>query len=137
MTTYTVAVEDADSEALFLLGRCYERLGRIDESQRAMSQAARLSQRVERWLNQPMPDLDRLATTTFFRSHKDTWTDQRLARRTRGQDQSAWLESIQTAIDSYWYGDALRELQDILRVFPESSEAHSLLEEVRRRQTLR
>jgi tetratricopeptide (TPR) repeat protein/TolB-like protein len=123
-----------DSEALFLLGRTYERLGRIEESQRTIARAARLSQRVERWLNQPIPDLDRLAMTTSFRSHKEIWTQQRLVRRSRAQDQSAWLESIQIAIDSYLYGDALRELQDVMRVYPESPEARSLLEEVHRQQ---
>lgn len=123
-----------DSEALFLLGRTYERLGRVEESQRAIAQAARLSQRVERWLTQPLPDLHRLAMTTAFRSHKEIWTEQRLLRRARAQDQSAWLESIQTQIDSYFYGEALRELQDAIRVYPESSEARVLLEEVQRQQ---
>lgn len=135
--TESLKVRGRDSEALFLLGRSYERLGRIEESQRAIAQASRLSQRVERWLSQPIPDLDRLAMTTSFRSHKDIWTDQRLARRARGQDQSAWLESIQTEIDSHLYGDALRELQDVIRVYPESSEARSLLEDVHRQQSVR
>lgn len=135
--TESLKVRGRDSEALFLLGRSFERLGRIDESQRAMAQAARLSQRVERWLNQPVPDLDRLAMSTTFPSHRDLWTEQRLARRARGQDQAAWLESIQTSIDSHLYGDALRELQDVIRVYPESTEAHSLLDEVHRRQNIR
>jgi tetratricopeptide (TPR) repeat protein len=135
--TESLKVRGRDSEALFLLGRSDERLGRIDESQRAIAQASRLSQRVERWLNQPIPDLERVAMTTSFRSHKDLWTEQRLARRARGQDQSAWLESIQTAIDSHLYGDALRELQDVMRLYPQSAEAHSLLDEVHRQQNIR
>jgi tetratricopeptide (TPR) repeat protein/TolB-like protein len=132
--TESLNVRGRDSEALFLLGRTYERLGRIEESQRAIAQAARLSQRVERWLNQTLPDLDRLAMTTSLHSHKEIWTQQRLVRRARAQDQSAWLESIQTAIDSYLFGDAIRELQDVVRVYPESPEARSLLEEVHRQQ---
>jgi Flp pilus assembly protein TadD len=130
----SLKVRGRDSEALFWLGRTYERLGRIEESQRAISRAVRLSQRVERWMNQPLPDLNRLAPTTSFLSYEDTWTEPRLARRARGQDLPARLESIQTAIDSYSYGDALRELQNVIRVYPESSEARSLLEEVHRRQ---
>jgi len=40
-------------------------------------------------------------------------------------------------VDLYLLGDALRELHDLLRVFPESSEALSLLDEVRRQQNMR
>jgi tetratricopeptide (TPR) repeat protein/TolB-like protein len=135
--TDSLKLRGRDSEALFLLGRTYERLGRIDEAQRATAQAARLSQRVERWINQPVPDLLRLAMTTTFRNDKDIWTNQRLARRAHGQDLSAWLESIQNVIDSYQYGEAIRDLQNVLRLFPESSEARSLLEAVHRQQSLR
>ena len=134
--TDSLKLRGRDSEALFLLGRTYEKLGRMDESQKAIAQATRLSQRVERWLNQPLPKLDRLATSTVFRSHNEIWTNQRLARRSRGQDLAASLELIQTDIDSYLFGDALRELQDVLRVFPQSAEARSLLEEVHRQQNL-
>jgi tetratricopeptide (TPR) repeat protein/TolB-like protein len=123
-----------DSEALFLLGRTYERQGRLEESQKAIAQASRLSQRVERWLNQPLPRLERLASATVFRSHTETWTAKRLARRARSQDLGTWLELIQTEIDSYLLGDALRELQDVVRIFPESAEARSLLEEVHHQQ---
>ena len=133
----SLKLQGRDSEALFLLGRTYERLGRIDEAQRVIAQAARLSQRVERWMNQSFPDLLRLAMTTTFRDDKDKWTDQRLMRRAHGQDLSAWLESIQNMIDSYQYGEAIRDLQNVLRVFPESMEARSLLEEVHRQQNLR
>ena len=124
-----------DSEALFLLGRTYEKLGRIDEAQRATAQAARLSQRVERWANQPLPDLERLAMTTAFHKQLSIWTELRLLRRARGQDLSAWLESIQTVIDAHQYGEATHDLQDLIRVFPESAEARSLLDEVHRQQT--
>ena len=95
-----------------------------------------MSQRVERWLNQPLPKLDRLATSPVLRSHNEIWTEPRLARRARGQDLAAWLESIQTDVDSYLFGDALRQLQDVLRVFPQSAEAQSLLDEVHRQQNL-
>ena len=126
-----------DSEALFLLGRTYEKQGRLEESQKAIAQASRLSQRVERWVNQPLPKLERLAATTVFRSHNDTWTEPRLVRRARSQDLGTWLESIQTDVDSYLFGDALRELQDLFRVYPESAEARSLLEEIHRQQNLK
>jgi hypothetical protein len=96
-----------------------------------------LSQRVERWLNQPLPKLERLASATVFQSHSETWTEQRLVRRARSQDLGTWLESIQTEIDSYLLGDALRELQDVVRIFPESAEARSLLEEVHQQQNLK
>jgi hypothetical protein len=44
---------------------------------------------------------------------------------------------IQGDIDSYLFGDALRELHDIMRIYPDSSEARSLLNEVDRQQSLR
>ena len=133
----SLKIRGRDSEALFLLGRSYERLGRIEESQRATSQAARLSQRVERWLNRPIPDLLRLAMSMPSRTHRETWTETRLARRAAGENLLQWLESIQSEIDVYLFGDALRDLQDVIRVFPESSEARSLLDEVHRRQNVR
>jgi len=126
-----------DSEALFLLGRTYEKQGRLEESQKAIAQASRLSQRVERWVNQPLPKLERLAAATVFRSHNEIWTLPRFARRARSQDLGAWLESIQTDVDSYLFGDALRELQDVFRIYPESAEARSLLEEVHRQRNLK
>jgi len=126
-----------DSEALFLLGRTYEKQGRLEESQKAIAQASRLSQRVERWVNQPLPKLERVAAATVFRSHNETWTEPRLARLARSQDLGTWLESIQTQVDSYLFGDALRELQDLFRVYPESTEARSLLEEIHRQQNLK
>ena len=126
-----------DSEALFLLGRSYERLGRTEESQKLIAQAGRLSQRVERWLTQPLPKLERFATTTNFRTHEDTWNDRRLARRARGQGLSAWLDAVQTDIDSYLFGDAIRELRDVLRTYPDSTEARSLLAEVDRQRNVK
>jgi tetratricopeptide (TPR) repeat protein len=126
-----------DSEALFLLGSAYERQGRIDESQRIIAQATRLSQRVERWLTQPIPRLERLSTTAMLTKSNEIWTDARLARRARGQNVTSWLESIQNKIDSNLYGEVIRELQDVIRVFPDSSEARSLLDEVNQRRYLR
>ena len=115
-----------DSEALFLLGRTYEKLGRIEESQKLITQATRLSQRVERWLTQPLPRLERFATTTTFRSHEEVWNDQRLARRARGLGLSAWLDVVQSDLDSHQFGDAIRELHDVARIYPDSPEARSL-----------
>jgi tetratricopeptide (TPR) repeat protein/TolB-like protein len=126
-----------DSEALFLLGRAYERQGRPEESQRLISLATRLSQRVERWLTQPLPRLERINTSTVFRNGVEIWTAKRLARKARGQDLSAWLDAIQTDIDSNLYGEAIRELQEVVRVFPDSAEARSLLDEVNRRRNSR
>ena len=126
-----------DSEALFLLGRTYERLGRTDESQRLIAQATRLSQRVERWLTQPIPRLERFSTTTSFRSHEEVWNDKRLARRAKGEGLSAWLDVVQTDLDTHSFGDALRELHDVTRVYPDSPEARSLLEEVDRQRNLK
>jgi tetratricopeptide (TPR) repeat protein/TolB-like protein len=121
-----------DSEALFLLGRTYEKMGRTEESQKLVAQATRLSQRVERWLTQPLPKLERFATSTTFRSHEEMWNDPRLARRARGQGLSAWMDVVQSDMDSHLFGDALRELHDVTRVYPDSPEARSLLEEVDR-----
>jgi len=126
-----------DSEALFLLGRTYEKQGRIEESQKLIAQAARLSQRVERWLSQPLPQLERFAAMTTFRSHDEIWNDQRLARLARAHDLTSWLDMIQTDIDLYLFGDAFRELHDVMRIFPDSSEARSLLTEVDRQRNLR
>ena len=125
-----------DSEALFLLGRTYERLGRTQESQKRIALATRLSQRVERWLTQPPPRLERFATTTTFRSHDEVWNDRRLARRARSQSLNSWLDVVQSDMDFHLFGDALRELHDVVRVFPDSPEARSLLAEVDRQRKL-
>ncbi len=70
----SLSLRGRDSEALFLLGRTYEKLGRVEESQKLIAQATRLSQRVERWLNQPLPKLERFVTTTSFRTHEEYGT---------------------------------------------------------------
>jgi tetratricopeptide (TPR) repeat protein/TolB-like protein len=126
-----------DSEALFLLGRTYEKDGRLQESRRLIAQAARLSQRVERWLTQPIPPLQRFAAATTFRTHEDVWNDQRLVRRARSLDLPSWLEMVQADIDQYLFGDALRELRDLNKIFPDSSEARSLTAEIDRQRNLR
>jgi tetratricopeptide (TPR) repeat protein len=130
-------VRGHDSEALFLLGRTYERQGRMEESQKLIGQASRLSQRVERWATQPLPKLERLSTSTTFTNGNEIWTDRRLARRAKGEGLMAWLESAQNQIDSYLYGEAIRELQNAIRVFPDASEAQTLLEEVQKQRTIR
>jgi len=126
-----------DSEALFLLGRTYDKQGRQQESRKLIAQAARLSQRVERWLTQPLSPLERFVTTTTFRTHDDVWNDQRLARRARSLDLPSWLEVVQANIDLYFFGDALRELRDLKKIFPDSSEAKSLADEIDRQRNLR
>jgi len=135
--TESLKLRGRDSEVLFLLGRVYEKQGRLDESQRLVAQATRLSPRVERWKTQPLPRLERFVTSTTFRSHEDVWNEHRLARRAHSQDLPAWLETIQADIDAYLFSDALRELRDVLKIFPESAEARSLLIDVTRQQNLR
>jgi len=88
-------------------------------------------------MTQSLPKLDRFVTSTTFRSHEDVWSDQRLARRTRSQDLASWLDVVQADLDSYLFGEALRELRDVLKVFPDSSEARSLLTEVERQRNVR
>ena len=126
-----------DSEAMFLLGRTYERLGRIEDARRLIAQASRLSQRVERWQNQPIPELERFVTSTTFRGHDEVWTVKRLSRRTASQDLTSWLDLVQAYVDTYLFGEALRELHDVLMVFPDSSEARSLSTEVDRLRNVR
>jgi tetratricopeptide (TPR) repeat protein len=135
--TASLKLRGRDSEALFLLGRAYARRGRPEDSRRLIARASRLSQRVERWNSQPIPRLERFAAATTFRSHEDIWTDRRLARRARIEDLSAWLEVVQNDIDSYMFGEALRELRDLMKIFPDSSEARSLLSEIDRQRNLR
>lgn len=133
----TLKLRGRDSEALFLLGRTYEKQGRVEDSRRLIGLATRLSQRVERWLTRPLPSLERFVTTTTFRTHADVWSDQRLARRSRSQDLPSWLDVVQSDIDSSLFGDALRELGDLVKVFPNSSEAQLLASEINRRRNLR
>jgi tetratricopeptide (TPR) repeat protein len=126
-----------DSEALFLLGRAYQRQGRLDESQKLMAQAARLSQRVERWATQPLPKLERVSTTASFTDGEEIWTETRLRRRAKSDDLPEWLDSAQAQIDSYMYGEAIRELQNAIRVFPHAAEALALLQEVNKQRMIR
>jgi len=82
-----------DAEALFLLGRTYERLGRTQDSQRLLGQATRLSPRLERLVGQPVSNLARLRTqfnATELRMSPGTsiWNEVRLARKLAAQDAS-------------------------------------------------
>jgi len=44
---------------------------------------------------------------------------------------------VQADLDSYLFGEALRELRDVLKIFPDSSEARSLSAEVERQRNVR
>jgi len=133
----SLSLRGHDSEALFLLGRVYERQGRTDEAQRLFSQATRLSQRVERWLTQPVPKLERLSTTASFTNGEEIWNERRLQRRAKTNGLAMWLESAQNQIDSYMYGEAIRELRNAIRLFPNAAEARALLQEVNRQRMIR
>jgi len=133
----SLSLRGHDSEALFLLGRVYERQGRTDEAQRLFSQATRLSQRVERWLTQPVPKLERLSTTASFTNGEGIWNERRLQRRAKTNGLAMWLESAQNQIDSYMYGEAIRELRNGIRLFPNAAEARALLQEVNRQRMIR
>jgi hypothetical protein len=65
------------------------------------------------------------------------WNEQRLARRTRTQDVNSWLDIVQADIDSSVFGDALRELADLMKAYPNSSEARSLVTDIERLRNLR
>jgi tetratricopeptide (TPR) repeat protein/TolB-like protein len=128
-------LEGRDGEALFLLGRAYERVGRIDESRRMISQATRLSPRVERWLIQPIPNLQRLSTEPDLtklrtRAADPLWNTERLARRASSQDVNVWIENAQTQLDSQLYGEAIRQLQEAARIFPSSVDVQLVLARV-------
>ena len=132
-------LQGRDAEALFLQGRVYERQGRTDDSQKAIAQAVRLSPRIERWINQPLPSLQRLriqADTTELRTalQPSIWSPARLSRRALGQDLTSSLESVQTQMESQLYGDALRDLQDVARVFPQAAEVRLLRGQVYEKQ---
>jgi tetratricopeptide (TPR) repeat protein/TolB-like protein len=132
-------LQGRDSEAMFLLGRAYERIGRREESQKLIAQAGRQSPRVERWIAQPLPRLERLSTSPDLvdlsgAGAAPVWSPDRLQRRSKGQDLQTWLDFIQTQIDSQQYGDALRELKDLRMVYPDSSDAHDLLAQIYERQ---
>ena len=135
----TLRLQGRDAEALFLLGRSYERLGKAEDAQKTIAVATRLSPRVERWLVQPLPKLDRLcvipATSSLnARGTTRAWTQDRLVRRAKGQELNAWMEFVQSQADSQMYGDATRELKELMLVYPKSSDAHILMGEIYERQ---
>ena len=79
-----------DSETVFLLGRAYDRLGRAAESRRLTEQALRLSPRLQRWLEQPIPNLARLraqfdATELRTSGSGGLWNESRRARKVAAQ----------------------------------------------------
>jgi len=79
-----------DSETIFLLGRAYDRLGRMEESRRLTAQALQLSPRLQRWLNQPIPNLARIraqfnATELRMSTGGGIWTDARRTRKAQAQ----------------------------------------------------
>ncbi|HTG73462.1 MAG TPA: hypothetical protein VMB70_06820, partial [Terriglobia bacterium] len=85
-----------DSEAVFLLGKTYDRLGRVDESRRVTDQALRLSPRLGRFLTQPVPNLVRVRTEfnpTELRTSAGSglWNEARIARRAAAQEASEIL----------------------------------------------
>jgi tetratricopeptide (TPR) repeat protein len=133
-----VKLEGRDGEALFLLGRAYERVGRMEESKRLINQATRLSPRVERWLTRPVPNLQRLTAepslTELRPANGILWNEQRLARRASGQDLGAWLDAVQTLLDSQLFGEAVRQLQEMKQAFPLSVDTRLLLAQVYRDQ---
>jgi hypothetical protein len=49
---------------------------------------------------------------------------------------TVWLDAVQSDLDAHMFGEALREARDVLRVFPDSTEARSLLDEVERQRNL-
>jgi len=124
-----------DPEAIFLQGRIYERLGRLEEAQRLIASAVNLSPRLQRWVNQVLPNMGRLRpqlslTEIRIAPLATLWTEERLTRRASGRDVASWLDRVQDSIDSQRYGEALQELQDIARTFPHSAEPHLMFAEV-------
>jgi tetratricopeptide (TPR) repeat protein/TolB-like protein len=134
----TLRLQGRDAEALFLLGRSYERLGKTEDGQKTIALATRLSPRLERWLAQPLPKLERLcvAPNTFSLNDPGAarWTQGRLIRRAKGQELGAWMEFVQSQADSQMYGDAMRELKELMLVYPNSSDAHVLMGQIYERQ---
>jgi tetratricopeptide (TPR) repeat protein/TolB-like protein len=124
-----------DAEAIFLQGRIYERLGRVEESQRLIAAAVNLSPRLARWVNQPLTNFRRLrlqpnVTDIRLAPQPTIWNEERLQRRAHGRDIATWLDVVQKSIDSQLYGEALWELQDIARTFPRSAETRLMFAEV-------
>jgi tetratricopeptide (TPR) repeat protein len=81
-----------DTEAVFLLGRAYDQLGRAEESRRFTAQALRLSPRLGRWLDQPVPNLARVRTefnpTELRMSAGGAWNEGRRFRKVAAQEAS-------------------------------------------------
>jgi tetratricopeptide (TPR) repeat protein len=128
-------LQGRDPQAIFMQGRIYERLGRADEAQKLIASAVSLSPRLQRYVNQTLPNLGRLrgkinVTEIRLGPQMTVWDHSRLARRASGRDIAPWLDSVQPSIDSQRYGDALQELQDIDRTFPESPETRLMFAEV-------
>jgi tetratricopeptide (TPR) repeat protein/TolB-like protein len=124
-----------DAEGIFLQGRIYARLGRIEESQRLIASAVNLSPRLARWVNQPLTNFRRLrpepnVTEIRLAPQVTIWNEDRLQRRAHGRDIATWLDAVQKSIDSQLYGEALRELQDIALTFPQSAETRLMFAEV-------
>jgi tetratricopeptide (TPR) repeat protein len=79
-----------DSETMFLLGRTYERLNRMEEAQRLIGQAVRLSPRLQRWIGQPIPNLAHArsqldATELRTASVGGIWNEARRQRKAAAQ----------------------------------------------------
>jgi tetratricopeptide (TPR) repeat protein/TolB-like protein len=128
-------LEGRDGEALFILGRSYERAGRAEDGQREITAATRLSPRVERWSAQIPGDLERLSNEvppTIRRPGlpNNIWSDRRLARRAASQNLASLLSTVSRQIDTEFYGAAIRQVQEILTLFPKSAEAHETLARV-------
>ena len=84
-----------------------------------------------------MPKLERLSTTASFTNGEEIWNERRLQRRAKTNGLAMWLESAQNQIDSYMYGEAIRELRNAIRLFPNAAEARALLQEVNRQRMIR
>jgi len=128
-------LQGRDAEAIFLQGRIYERLGRTAESQRLIASAVNLSPRLGRLVNQPLAHFGRLrlqpnVTQIRIAPRPTIWNEDRLRRRAHGRDIAAWLDTVQKSVDSQRYGEALQELQDIARTFPQSSETRLMFAQV-------
>jgi tetratricopeptide (TPR) repeat protein/TolB-like protein len=135
----TLRLEGRDAEAMFLLSRAYERAGKIDDGQRLLAQAVRISPRLERWTVQPIPKLVRLRQTPDLTALRvagapTLWSPERLQRKAKAEDLAAWVEFVQTQAGSQLYGDALRELKELLSVFPHSSEGYVLMGQIHEHQ---
>jgi tetratricopeptide (TPR) repeat protein/TolB-like protein len=128
-------LQGRDAEAIFLQGRIYERLGRTEESQRLIASAVNLSPRLGRVVNQPLTNFGRLrlqlnVTQIRIAPRTDIWNEDRLRRRAHGRDVATWLDTVQKSVDSQRYGEALHELQDIVRTFPQSSETRLMFAQI-------